>query len=124
MPTILIATDDASLGANLSAEIEGMGYDARWETDGYAALEAAMEQTPHAVLADANLSIHTGIELAGLLRAEPALPKEMQVILLSDDAFEPHALERAGVSKVFSKSGDGAALRELIVDAVGAVPWL
>jgi len=122
MPAVLVATDDATLGNALSCEIEGLGFEALWEVDGHSAHESAVDKLPQAVMLDANLTVHTGLELATLLRAEPDLPRELHIVLLTDDAIDPHTLERAGITCTFPKSHDGAALRELLVAAVQAVP--
>jgi CheY-like chemotaxis protein len=122
MALVLVATDDAALGHALSCEIEGLGFDSLWEVDGHSAHLAAVERLPEVILLDANLTVHTGLELSGLLRAEPDLPRETRIVLLSDDAVDPHTLEHAGVNTVFPKAHDGAALRELLVAAAQAVP--
>ncbi len=122
MALVLVATDDAALGNALSCEIEALGFEALWEVDGHSAHIAAVERQPHAILLDANLTIHTGLELTALLRADPDIPRETHIYLLSDDAFDVHALEQAGVTGLFPKTHEGAALRELLVEAVHAVP--
>jgi len=122
MALVLVATDDAALGNALTCEIEALGLDALWEVDGHSAHVATLDRLPDVLLLDANLTIHTGLELATLLRAEPDLPRETHIYLLSDDAVEIHTLENAGVTGVFPKAHDGAALRELLIDAIQAIP--
>jgi CheY-like chemotaxis protein len=121
MASVLIATDDAALAHILWSEIEGMGFEALWEVAGHTAFDTAIAHQPSVVLLDVNLPVHTGLELAALLRADPDLPRGLPVFLLTDDAVEPHTLERNGVTDVFPKTHDAAMLRELVVAAVHTV---
>jgi CheY-like chemotaxis protein len=88
---------------------------------GHTAFDTAIAHQPSVVLLDVNLPVHTGLELAALLRADPDLPRGLPVFLLTDDAVEPHTLERNGVTDVFPKTHDAAMLRELVVAAVHTV---
>lgn len=114
MPVVLIATSDSALANIFSAELEALGHEPLWEADGHAAHRAALESQPDLVLLDVTLPVHTGLELAALLRKEPDLPAHLPVLLLTDDAIEPHALEKAGVTQVFPKTHEASALRELL----------
>ncbi len=121
MAVVLIATSDSGLAITLSAEIEALGHEPLWEADGHTAHEAALESQPKVVFLDTNLPVHTGLELAALLRAEPDLPRELPVFLLSDDAVDTHTLERAGITALFPKAHDAATLRGILVEAVRTV---
>jgi DNA-binding response OmpR family regulator len=116
--TVVIATDDAALGAMLTAESEAVGATVYWETDGFAAYEAILQHEPDVAMLDVNLPVHTGVELAGMLRADPSVAGTLIVALLTDDAMEPHTMERAGVTCLFPKTHDAAELREWLVNSV------
>jgi CheY-like chemotaxis protein len=116
--TLLIATADSALGTLLSAQAESAGAHVLWEADGMAAYEAVLEHQPQAVMLDVNLPIHTGLELAEMLRADPEVPRELRIALLTDDAVEPHRLERAGVDGIFPKTHDAAMFWEWLGWAV------
>lgn len=122
MAVVLIATSDSALAITLSAEIEALGHEPLWEADGHAAHMAALESQPKVVFMDTTLPVHTGLELAALLRADPDLPRELPLLLLTDDAVDPHTLERNGITAVFPKTHEAAALREILVSAVNSVP--
>lgn len=122
--SVLIATEDSGLYAVLSAEIEALGFEVHWATDGHDALEIALGESPCVVFTDVTLAVFNGMELCEHLRADPLVPRELPIYLLSDDALEPHALERVGVTGVFPKTHGGDALRELVVSAAEAVPEL
>lgn len=122
MAYVLIATDDSKLADILCAEIAGLGEDPICEADGYSAQVAALAHAPRVVLLDATLPVFNGLELAALLRADPDMPRELPIYLLTDDAVEPHALERAGVTGIFPKTHDAHQVREVLVDALRAIP--
>jgi len=66
---ILIAEDDAALGLFLKRGMEAEGHDARWVTDGEAAMEAFLLETPDLTILDLNLPRRDGIEVLRLLRS-------------------------------------------------------
>jgi len=119
---VLIATEDSGAYAVLSAEVEALGFDALWATDGHDAYELVLAEEPCVVFADNVLAVFTGLELAARLREDPEVPRELPIYLLSDDALEPHVLERSGLTGVFPKSHSGDTLREMIYSAAERVP--
>lgn len=114
MDTVLLATSDAELGATLSAELEGLGYQPIWTLDGYEACMAALEQQPAAVILDRNLGVHTGLESAMRLREDPEISPALPIILLSDDALDHHPLEKAGITEVMAKTHSVHELQEML----------
>lgn len=122
--SVLIATEDSGAYAVLSAEVEALGFEPLWATDGHDAYELALAEEPCVVFADNVLSVFTGLELTARLREDPEIPRELPIYLLSDDALEPHVLERSGLTGVFPKTHSGDRLRELIYSAAERVPEL
>lgn len=119
-PKVVIATDDSALGMLLSAEAEAVGVQAIWEVEGFAAQEAVLAHEPQAAMLDVNLPLHSGLELAQILRADPAVARELVVVLLSDDDIDSRVLERMGVNGIFPKTHDAAMLREWLMNVVAA----
>jgi DNA-binding response OmpR family regulator len=66
---ILIAEDDAALGLFLKRGLETDGHDVRWTTDGDAAVEAFVLETPDLTILDLNLPRRDGGEVLRLLRS-------------------------------------------------------
>jgi DNA-binding response OmpR family regulator len=66
---ILIAEDDAALGLFLRRGLEADGHDVRWTTDGDAAIEAFVLETPDLTILDLNLPKRDGGEVLRLLRS-------------------------------------------------------
>lgn len=114
MDIILFATSDGETGATLSAELEGMGYQADWTLDGFALCEAAAKLQPVAVILDRNLEVFSGLDSASRLRADPDIPPHLPLILLSDDDLDSHLLEKAGISAVIGKTHSFHELQELL----------
>jgi len=116
MAKILLATDDAELYAILSAEIEGEGHSCLWAVNGQDAYETATQEQPDAVLLDVALDIFDGFECCAMLREDPDIPKELPILLLSDDALNPKLLERVLASRHFSKTHITHELIDLLAD--------
>lgn len=112
MATILIATMDSQAYDSLSSEILGEGYEVLWASDGKEACDLA----PGAALVflDASLPIFNAYEVATLLRGDPDLPRDLPILLLGDEAAEPHQFERAGFTGQFRKSHSYCDVRELL----------
>jgi DNA-binding response OmpR family regulator len=66
---ILIAEDDAALGLFLKRGLEADGHEVRWTTDGDAAVEAFVLETPDLTVLDLNLPRRDGGEVLRLLRS-------------------------------------------------------
>jgi DNA-binding response OmpR family regulator len=66
---ILIAEDDASLGLFLKRGLEADGHEVRWATDGDAAVEAFVLETPDLTILDLNLPRRDGGEVLRLVRS-------------------------------------------------------
>ncbi len=66
---ILIAEDDAALGLFLRRGLEADGHEVRWTTDGDAAVEAFVLETPDLTILDLNLPRRDGGEVLRLLRS-------------------------------------------------------
>lgn len=112
MATILVATIDSQAFESLSSEILGEGHEVLWAGDGKEACDLA----PGAALifVDAALPIFDGFEVATILRGDPDVPRDLPILLLSDDAAEPHQFERAGFTGQFRKSHSYCDVREVL----------
>ena len=116
MAKILLATDDAELYTILSAEIEGEGHVCLWTVEGQEAYEIALNEQPDAVLLDVALDIFDGFECCTMLREDPDIPKELPILLLSDDSINPKLLERVHASGHFPKTHVAHELVGVLVD--------
>lgn len=114
MTSALVATDNAALYQVLSAELEGENLDVYWAVNGKEAFDMTLEMTPDLAFLDAHLPLFSGLALSRLLRAEPSLPPELPIVLLSDEPIEPHAREKARISAVLPKQHQVQELREMI----------
>lgn len=112
MATILVATIDSQAFDSLSSEILGEGHEVLWAGDGKEACDLA--PGAELIFLDASLPIFDGYEVATLLRGDPDLPRDLPILLLSDDAAEPHQFERAGFTGQFRKSHSYCDVRELL----------
>ncbi|MEU2788491.1 response regulator transcription factor [Streptomyces sp. NPDC007100] len=114
---VLVVDDEASLAELLSLALRYEGWDIRAEGDGTAALRAAREWRPDAVLLDVMLPDMDGLTVLGRLRHE--LPQVPVLFLTAKDAVEDRiaGLTAGGddyVTKPFSLEEVVARLRGLL----------
>lgn len=114
MATILIATIDTTEFDILAAEIEGEGHEVINATDGKDAIDLTLARQPAIVILDAALPVFDGFAVAGLLRNDPDVPRELPLVLLGDEPVEPHVFERSGFTTQFPKDHSHHEVRELL----------
>lgn len=119
MARLLVATSDTVLGEQLTAEAEAAGHACQWCVDGVDAVDAIGAETVDAVFLDINLAVFSGLEVAERVRADPNVPKELAVFLLSDDDVDPRVLERHGVTALFPKTHQSWQVVELLTRTLG-----
>lgn len=112
MATVLIATMDSQAFESLSSEVMGEGHDVIWASDGQEACERAPEAA--VVFLDAALPIFNGYEVATILRGDPDVRRDLPLLLLGDEAVEPHQFEQAGFTGQFRKSHSYCDVREIL----------
>ncbi len=114
MARILVATSDTKLYDTLDAELSGDGHEVVWGAEGNEAYQLALSAPPDLVFLDQHLSVFDGFEVCGLLRGDPEVPRELPVILLSDEEIDPHRLEKVRATCRFPKTHLVQELRDLI----------
>lgn len=114
MPSLLLATDDAALHANVSAEAAVMGFETVWAADGQEALEAVAASTPDLVLIDVHLGALNVWDVCEALRNDRHIPAALPIYVLSDDDLSPRRLERARVTGVFPKTPRAGEFQDLL----------
>jgi DNA-binding response OmpR family regulator len=125
MAKLLIGTADTDLYDRLSAEAEGFGHTCLWCTDGGEVVDTAIAGHVDAVFVDVNLSVFPGLEASQHLRAQPEVPHEMAIFLLSDDDVDVHVLERHGITARFPKTHEAWQVSEVITRTLrDEVVWM
>lgn len=119
MATVLLATADTGLYDILNGEIAGQGHDLVWAVDGKEAYDVTLERAPDLVLLDVSLPIFNAFETCGLIRSDPEAPRDVPVILLSDDALNPRHVEKAAATDLFPKTHSAQELSDLLVKHLG-----
>ncbi len=119
MAHMLIATDNVGLYQVFAAELEGDRHEVHWAVNGKEAFDMLVESMPDLAFLDVHLPLFSGLGLSKLIRAEPAIPPEFPIVLLSDDPIDPHVVEKTRVSAVFPKQHLAQDLRELICRLLG-----
>ena len=114
MATILIATMDSTDYITLSAEIEGEGHDVLWASDGQEAIELTLAHRPAVAFIDTNLTLFNGFEVAEILRGDPDVPRDMPLLLFTDEAIDPHRFDAVGFTEHFPKTHAYQAVREIL----------
>lgn len=118
MGKVLVATADAAYYEILAAEIEAEGHGLLWAGNGKDALEMTIAAQPDLVLVDNALPIFSGIETVAALREDPEVPQDLPILLASHEELDPHALDRAGVTRPVPKNHGIQAFREILVDCL------
>ena len=114
MALVLIATDDFTLYRILAAECEGEGHEARWAAEGFEASQMALNDGVDLALLDTRLATYNGFELCEMLRADPQIPHELPIFLLTDDEVNPRLVQRIQATDVFPKTHGAHEIRELL----------
>jgi CheY-like chemotaxis protein len=114
MATILIATMDSTEFTTLSAEVEGEGHDVLWAADGKEAVDLTLAHKPAVVFVNSALPVFDGFEVAEILRGDPDVPRSLPLLLLSDEAVEPHRFERSGFTEQFPRAHAHHDVREVL----------
>lgn len=114
MATILIATMDSSEFAILSAEVEGEGHGVLWASDGKEAVDLVLTHSPAIAFVSSALPVYDGFEVAKILRGDPDVPRDLPLLLLSDEAVEPHRFEQSGFTEQFPETHAHHDVREVL----------
>ena len=122
-PRVLVVDDDPDLCRAWTTLLARHGFLAAAVSDPARAARRADEFRPHLALLDFDMPRMTGPELAVLLRKTPVM-KDVPLVLLADGADEDHReiAAASGVAACVDKSGDEAALVNLIRSLVRVLP--
>lgn len=112
MAIIVIASLDGEAVTTLSNELEAEGHKVRWAGDGQEACEMAVGAA--LVFLERELPVFSGFEVAAILRGDPDIPRELPILLLDDDAVDPHVFDHSGFTGQFRKSHSYHEVRELV----------
>lgn len=112
MAIIVIASLDGEAVTTLSNELEAEGHKVRWAGDGQEACEMAVGAA--LVFLERELPVFSGFEVAAILRGDPDIPRDLPILLLDDDAVDPHVFDHSGFTGQFRKSHSYHEVRELV----------
>jgi CheY-like chemotaxis protein len=117
MSRILLVDDNRDAVRATAALLEHWGHEVRVVGDGSFVLHLARAWRPHLVLLDIGLPGMDGLQVAALLRREPALQSSRIIAIsaLYRDGDEA-SLAAAGVDQLLRKPLDPAFLRSLLGD--------
>jgi len=101
---VLIADDEPDILEILKYNLVQEGYEVITAKDGDEALEKARRALPDLIVLDVMMPRKTGVEVCGILRAQPAFRETLIIFLtaVSDDATQIHGLE-SGADDYISK---------------------
>lgn len=120
MARILIASEDVGLLAVLSAEVAAEGHEVLEAMDGRDAVELSTSQGVDLVFLDFALPIFNGIEVCKLLRADPDLPSNLPVILVTNEDIDVHTRDRTRITELLPKAHLMHDVRDLLAEHLGA----
>jgi two-component system response regulator MprA len=114
--TILIATHDSTLGAQLQPSLEHAGFAVRVAADGQQAVALGRQQRPDLLVLDRHLPVMDGLELCRLLRAELHVPR-ISIAAAPTTMDEPSAALDGGaddyLARPFAARELGACVRAI-----------
>lgn len=104
MANILIVEDDPDVAGLISHRLEASGHQPRVAMDGEAAVTAAYEATPDAIVLDWMLPRRNGIEVCEALRADLAFAATRIIMLTARaQASDPERAFAAGADDYMTK---------------------
>jgi DNA-binding response OmpR family regulator len=118
-PLVLVADDDDDIRQLLAIRLRRGGYEVITARDGEAALELAIEESPVAAVLDVVMPKLSGIDVAGMLRADAAT-RDIAIVLLTASVREEdvHRGYAAGADAYLRKPFDSRELLAAIEEAV------
>ncbi len=114
MGTVLVACDDASVQAVLTAEIEGQHHRVLTAGTGLDVLDAVAAQCPDLVVISVSLPVFNGIEVAQALRQDPDVPAHLPIILFTAETAWTPQLERAGFTDLLCVNHDVGEVADML----------
>jgi len=93
MAKILVAGQDAAALDTLCAEIAAEGHDAIQVSDGQDAYSATQTEMPDMVFLEADMPVFNGFETCSMLRADPAIPAQLPIVLVVGATVDTRTLE-------------------------------
>lgn len=114
MELVIIATDDVSVYIPFSAEIEALGYEAQWASNGLEAVLEAERRRPLVVFLDERLPVLNPYEACERLRMIPEFHHELPIYLITHNDADPRARDKSGFTGEFPAAHGAWALQELM----------
>lgn len=113
---VLVVDDDLESVHAMALALKGMGHDAQFAINGFAALEMARSFRPHVVLLDVRLPEIGGDDIAQRLKREPGA-EGMRIVAIAGeggDAMRRRAMQ-AGCEELHVKPIDAAVLEAAVM---------
>lgn len=120
MATILIATGDTAVFDILASEISAERHRVVWAVDGQEVYETVLSDCPDLVILDMPLPVFNAFETCRILRADPAVPPELPIFLLSDDELSGREREKTRLTGQIFKIHSVFEIRDLLVRHIPA----
>lgn len=119
MAKVLVASEDLLAQSQMVATIESEGYEAVVAHNGLEAQELALSEHPDLILLEPGLSVFDGFETALALREDPEVPKDVPIVMVTDEAVDPHKVERFRITELFPKTHGSIHLRDMVIRLLG-----
>jgi len=111
---ILIAEDYADSRKMLKTFFESSGYDVLEASDGYEAVEKAVEERPNLILMDVAMPALDGVQAAYVIRQHDSLADVPILAITAYDDFYHDSARKAGCNEVLRKPVDVSKLEPLV----------
>jgi CheY-like chemotaxis protein len=111
---VLLAEDEADLRKMMKILLEIQGYDVIEASDGYEAVEKAVEEAPDLILMDIAMPVMDGIDSARTIRRHKELNGVPIVAVTAYGEFYSQRARKAGCADVLQKPIDFAQLKPIV----------
>lgn len=119
MAKILIVGENIGAIDLMAASAEGLGYDAITLYQSVDAVETAIAEEVGLVIVEEDMKYFNGYEVCEALRADPDVPRELPVLLMTTGKVDVRDLHKYGFTDTILPELDPAALREIFVKLTG-----
>ena len=119
MAKILLVGDDIGAVDLMAASAEGLGYETVCIYLSVDTVETAINEAVDLVILEEKMNYFNGFEVAEQLRADPDVPRELPILMMTKNNIDARDLLHYGITGTILPEVDPAMLRERLVALTG-----
>jgi CheY-like chemotaxis protein len=118
-PIVVVVDDDPVMQRLLATVLGSSGYQVVTTSDTDEGIQLVREERPDLVLVDATMPGRDGYEFCRELRADPLVPAQPYLVLLTAAEVDPQQVTTAGFDEFISKPIDPPVMLEHLAAIIG-----